>query len=732
MRGSKTIQKLKSVLVVYKLIWYISLGLGVFGAFTAGITNHSAGWVFFIFPMVILISFSLINSWQVMQRGVAQPAGGQFTILAGPTVFFLALILSSEIIPAQVQIPFIGKLTILVTGTQALFLSISLQGEEAPLFRRNIIPAASHLLIGLGSILLVVAALRITVTRVFQGVVLWYATGLTVLLLNTFWRNQRIDSSRFKSSSGISDDWNNILLISVVIGIISAIFIVFSSLNQPLTLEIVALARPWAFDTTLEQFAVIVVGTCAVLAFATLSAPTSAPSPVQRLNRIAITISSQALTTAILLNTLLLGLFFVVPPLLTLIFGLLIVLVTLTVILDYLRAVYISRNQTGNTPTEPVSACISSSITVVIPAYNEAGVLSETIERNIKALNRLQFLLVPAAGSTDETVEIAHQFQANYPDRIRVFEGTTGSKAGDLNRAWNRIDTPFVLLLDADEVTDMVFVSRALRTLKESPDVGIVQARKVPRQLDNWMARFVAAERRVQTWISHQFIHDVCAASHFAGSGAVLRHKVPNEIDGWSPQALTEDIDFTIRLYLQTDWQISYNSRLAVYTLPPATISNLIRQRRRWTRGWVEVTWRYTRNLIHSRQTLGWRKTAGLLWELFSTISAPLYLVSIAITIFIFGELGQSFPLLFVVSLAVFLLPARGIIFSYTAKNDIIKSVDGIQIVAVFFFAYLWMLFIWLIQLHVLYLQISGTPKKWEVTQKQIYENNSAHNLWSD
>lgn len=334
----------------------------------------------------------------------------------------------------------------------------------------------------------------------------------------------------------------------------------------------------------------------------------------------------------------------------------------------------------------------------------------------------MQFLLVPAAGSTDRTVEICHRFQAEYPEQIRVIEGPTGSKAGDINYAWDKVNTPFVLLLDADESASTAFLSRALGVLKNSPDIGIVQARKVAQDhSETWMSRFISSERRVETWINHQFIHDTLAASHFAGSAAVLRHEVPQDVGKWSTQALTEDIDLTLRLYLQTDWEISYQSQLTVTNLTPSTILDLIRQRRRWARGWVEATWRYTRELIRSRNTLGWKQTAGILWELFSTVGAPLYLVSIAVTIFVFAGLGPSPPLILSLLLALALLPARGLIFLYAAYQDPITPIQmrGSRVVEIVAFAYVWIALLWMIQLHVLYLQLAGATKKWEVTSKE-------------
>lgn len=706
----------------YNIGWYTFTGFALAGVISLWLTGDLYGWFLVIAGIVGIVSFALISSWQATKRSRMQPEGGRLTILVGTTLFFLTLILAAEIIPTEIDIPFVGTLVLLVTGTQALFLAVSVRREGMPFANRFVIPAVGHIILAAGSILLVIAAFRIPETRLFQGVLLWYATGLSALALDTFWMGQRASEVTPPPPNSVSGYWEKLLLGAIIIGVSSLALVILTSLDEPLTLEVASLGQPWAMETRLEQLAAIVVGITAVIGFGTIAAPASAPKWLQQFDWTGLTISLHALTGVVLLNTLLLGLFFIVPTIFFMSLGALLGLVSLVVVIDYLRIGYTHSRRYPDPPTEPASFSEMPPVTVVIPAYNEGGIFSETIERNLEALSGFPMLLVPAASSTDSTVEIAHDYQDSYPDRIRVFEGTTGSKAGDLNEAWNAIDTPFVLLLDADEIADFVSVSHALKRLQKSPDVGIVQARKVPRHpFSSWRTWFISSERRIATWVNLQVMNDFFDAAHFAGSAALMRHDAPLDVDGWETQALTEDIDLTVRLMLETDWRIDYCSQLAVNNLPPATMLDLIRQRRRWARGWVEVTWRYTRDIIRSRHKLGRLRTVGLLWELFSTVAAPFYLILPAVTVFVFVGLGTSLPTMVAILLAVLLLPARGIFFAYAARTDPIIPVrrDIVGMVKVTMSAYLWIFFLWVMQLHVLYLQLAGAPKQWEVTAKE-------------
>jgi cellulose synthase/poly-beta-1,6-N-acetylglucosamine synthase-like glycosyltransferase len=704
-----------------EISWYTSTGLALTGVLGLALGRNLFGWGLLIFGTIGLVTNCLVNAWQNTKSQTIQPKGGVSTIKVGTTVFFVAGILASEIIPSEIGIPFVGRLALLVVGTQAMFVAITVRGNDIPFVERVAVPVVGHMLLAVGTIILIISAFVIPDERVFQGVLLWYATGLSALALDAFWMGQRASEMTPPPPNSVSGYWESVLLGAISLGVSSLLFIVLTSLNEPLTFQVASLGQPWTFETPLERVGATVVGVSAVLGFATLAAPESAPRLIQKFDRAAITIGLQALTTVLLFNSLLLGLFFILPISYIFVFGLLLGLVIIAVLVGYTRLIYIHRQQEKNEPPQPPDDPETPPVTVLIVAYNEADILPESIERNLETLPELSFLLVPAKSSTDGTVELAYDYQQTYPDRVTVVEGTTGSKAGDINLAWEAVDTPYVLLLDADETADSAFVQPATAILKENPEIGIVQGRKVARHPHtNLMARFVSAERRLNTWIEHQFVHDKLSASHFAGSAALIRHKAPQDVEGWSTQTLTEDIDLSLRLYLRTDWDIYYSSQLTVGNLKPATTVDLIRQRRRWARGWTEATWRYTKEIIQSRRRLGWTRTVGLLWELFTTISAPLYLVSVSVTVFVFAGLGATPPTLLAILLAVLLLPERPISFAYAAINDPTIPVPErvVRVGEILCYAYLWILLQWIIQLHVIYLQLANAPKRWQVTRK--------------
>lgn len=543
------------------------------------------------------------------------------------------------------------------------------------------------------------------------GLVL-YVSGFGLLLLNVFWA--RTLSSRTAATGPETDRrrWEALLLGAVVIGILGAIMMALSTQTGTLTLQ--SLER---------RFLTTMTGTAAIFALAMLSVPRSAPSVLGWIDGPAMTVAQHVLTLFVIVNAFLLGAFIAVPWLLQPVFGAFLAVMLVSVVLNYGMLVHVWRRDRNDTaPDDLMSPLEEAEVTVVVTAMDEIDALSASLRENVTALAPLPFLLIPAARSTDGTKELMQAVRDDHPDRIRVVEATGGSKAADLNQAWGHVETPYALILDADETVGQAFVTRALRVLTAQPGVGLVQGRKVPIDTDaSRLSRFVSAERQHSTWLDHPFDCDVLAAAHFAGSAAVLRRQVLGDIGGFSSDVLTEDIDLAVRTYLKTDWDIVYVPEMVAHELLPGTWKSLYGQRERWARGWAQVATRHLGDILRSWRRLGPRRTLGLSWVLFLAMSAPVYAIFPALalpTLALDVPLGLSLPV--AVAFAVFLIPERAVSFAYAVFRDpaISSPATPRRIVATVLTAYLWIAFGWIIQFHSLYLQLAGAPQTWTVTRK--------------
>ena len=695
---------------IYAAFWVLLLGVALSGSIGVGLGSdtRTVGYALLAIGGGMLALLSLSTE---IRMALIRDTGGWLPVAVtalGGFAFVAGVAFAVDVFTTTVTIPLAVRLTILATAFQALLLTVDISSVRRSLRVRTTILVLSHGAIFAGSLFTLVGELSVP-----RAGLLLYASGFASLLLHTFWARTVSLMSNTVDDEPDRRYWEILLLGAIVVGILGAISIVLSTPPGTLTLR-----------SPINRFFVTVTGMAAIVALAMTSAPRSSPSVLQWVSGPIITVVLHVLAMFIIVNGFLLGVFVAVPWLLPPVFVGFIILLVVGVSLNYAMLIYAWRRDREDPHTRPTAAFEETDVTVVIAAMNEVNALSETLRTNVTSLSPLSFLLISAARSTDGTTELMHAVQNDHPDRIQVIEATGGSKSADLNEAWDLIGTPYVLILDADEMVSLPFITQALRVLSTQPEVGIVQGRKSATYPGaSLLSQFASTERQHSTWLDQPFSDKVLAAAHFAGSAAVFRREVLPAVDGFDPEMLTEDIDLTTRLYLETDWDIAYVSEMVAKELLPGTWMALLQQRERWARGWAQVATQRIGPVSRSRGRLGLRRTVGLSWLLFLAVSAPLFTVFPALalpTVVLDISLGISPPV--AVALAIFLLPERAVSFVYAVLRDpdISVSMTPRRIVSTVVAAYLWVVFGWIVQLHSLYLHLSGAPKVWTVTQKAL------------
>jgi len=670
--------------------WYIGTVAALLGIVCLELKWQLGGTELVTVGIGILAVRALVGSWHRMSKETSSMRGFLATS-AGGALFFISAGVSSNVLPTHV--PTNLRVVALATGAQALLLAVNRYPTSASRTMQWIVPLIAHSTVLAGSVL----AIEWGPYR-FRAALLAYAVGSSLLALHVFWMQQLANGKEPRPDTmSRLEAIPLVALIVMIAGTIAA-----SLLNQPYTSII------W----TSTSFA-------AVVAFATLVSPPTSSDTMESPMGTMVTVSLHAVLLVILVNALMLAVLLIASWAFPWVLSAFYLFLVLAVLVDYLAVAYAHRRQ--KKMQTQASLPNDAPVTIVVAAANEAEVLPESLAHNLETLSSLPFIVVPAVGSEDATVEVARKFNSDYPNRVQVVEGTAGSKAGDLNLAWDHIDTPYAIILDADETIDAGFITRGLRILRENPDVGLVQGRKAAAHPSaGILSRFVSAERRHSTWVDHPFMADIFNAGHFGGSAAIFRREVPPAVDGWRPDALTEDIDFTLRLYLRSDWQMVYESGMVAKEAHPATLKALVRQRVRWARGWAQAAGRYGGEILRSRDELGWHRTLGVEWLLFNSgagVVATIFPVLILLRIL---GLAPSLPYFVAIPLAVVLLPARAISFGYATLRDPAGSISATpaRVGKVIVHAYLWIILGWGIQLHALYLQLASAPKLWYVTEK--------------
>ena len=688
---------------IYDLVWWLSVLAAVTGVAVVGLWDSSIGWAILAGSVTVLTIAALADAWQLTRTRAARPIGGAATILFGTVALVVALTVAGEVFVDGLT-PAVRVVT-LAAGAQAFFLANDVRISGASRSERVAVPFTGHVAVLLGSALVLSPG-----PFAPRAAILAYASGFGALSIHVFWMRQRTLGAAPPRPHTVARNWSAVLLVAVSGGTVAALVVALTAGPDPIVTA-PSVVRP----------ATVAVGVSAVAALAVqMPAPRTPDLPAVVIG-VTATAIQHAFATIVLLNVLLLAILLAYIDAFLPILGGYLVLLTIGVGLEYLMVLHARRWLRSDRP-EPGPYDPDAPVTVVVSAANEGSVLPESLSHNLEALPGTRFLLLPAAKSADDTVAVADEFRDRYPDRVTVIEGTTGSKAGDLNAAWERVETPFALLLDADETIDAEFLTRGLERLEANPELGVVQGRKAAKYPEeSRLSRFVSAERQHSTWIEHPFMSEVFGAAHFAGSAAIFRREVPPSVGGWSPVRLTEDIDLTLRLLIETEWRVAYDADMVAYEFNPTTVPGLIRQRVRWARGWAQVTANHGLDVVRSWRSLGLKRTFGVCWLLFASVSAPLYTVFPALFLLSLVGFGNPLPALIAVGLALVLLPARGVSIAYaTLRDPNIELPRGrgrrAQMLG---HAYLWIPVGWVIQIHALYLQLAGAPGIWHVTPKR-------------
>lgn len=114
-------------------------------------------------------------------------------------------------------------------------------------------------------------------------------------------------------------------------------------------------------------------------------------------------------------------------------------------------------------------------LTVVIPTYNMEIFLPKTLTSLVveKELMDLLEVIVVNDGSKDSSSNIAHEFQKQYPQTVRVIDKENGNYGSCVNRGLLEAKGKYIKILDADDSFDNVAFKKYLQTISEL-DVDLI------------------------------------------------------------------------------------------------------------------------------------------------------------------------------------------------------------------------------------------------------------------
>ena len=260
-------------------------------------------------------------------------------------------------------------------------------------------------------------------------------------------------------------------------------------------------------------------------------------------------------------------------------------------------------------------------VTVIVPAYNEAASLGDTIRSLLAQTVRPQEIIVVDDCSTDGTGNVARGLGAT----VMLPPRNTGSKAGAQTYGLRWVHTEYCIAIDADTVLAPDAIERLLPAF-ERPGVAAACGFVLPRHVRTLWERGRYVEylfaftfyKQIQEYYGKPLISSGCFSMY--------RTDILRAHGGWSTRTLAEDMDLTWTFY-QAGHEVRFVPEATCYPIEPSTFRFMARQLRRWSHGFVQnvrLHWRGLLRVPYLRSAV-----AVSFWD--ATIASVIYLVLLPI-----------------------------------------------------------------------------------------------------
>ncbi|MBT3167057.1 glycosyltransferase [Streptomyces sp. Vc74B-19] len=238
----------------------------------------------------------------------------------------------------------------------------------------------------------------------------------------------------------------------------------------------------------------------------------------------------------------------------------------------------------GPTITEPV--------TVLVPAYNEAKCIENTVNSLMASDHPIEVLVIDD-GSTDGTARIV---EAMGLPNVRVIRQLNAGKPAALNRGLANARYDIVVMMDGDTVFEPSTVRELVQPFGD-PRVGAVAGNAKVGNKDSLIGAWQHIEYVMGFNLDRRMYDILRCMPTIPGAVGAFRKSALEPIGGMSEDTLAEDTDVTMALH-RAGWRVVYAENARAWTEAPETVQQLWSQRYRWSYGTMQAIWKHRRALI--------------------------------------------------------------------------------------------------------------------------------------
>ena len=279
------------------------------------------------------------------------------------------------------------------------------------------------------------------------------------------------------------------------------------------------------------------------------------------------------------------------------------------------------------------------SVDVIVPAWNEEGVIERTIDSLLDSNYGNFRIIVVDDGSTDDTYHLlTNKYLKN--DKVNVFTKENGGKASALNFGIRQSSSEFFVALDADTLFTKDTIKMLVRDLAD-PRVGAVAGNTKVGNKVNILTKLQALEYITSQNLERRAVDIINAITVVPGAVGAWRREVVMSVGGFSSDTLAEDADLTFSI-IKSGYKVVYDDEAIAYTEAPDTIAGFVKQRFRWMYGTLQTAWKHKGVFFRPKYgALGFFALPNIfVFQLFFQIIAPI--VDLALIISMSWALWQQ------------------------------------------------------------------------------------------
>lgn len=255
-------------------------------------------------------------------------------------------------------------------------------------------------------------------------------------------------------------------------------------------------------------------------------------------------------------------------------------------------------------------------VSVIVPAYNEEKVIGRTIE-SVLAVDypRIEVIVVND-GSTDKTIQIIN----TYKPRVKVVDKPNGGKYTALNYGLLYSKGEIIVTIDADTILAPQSITSIVESFKNK-NVGAVAGNIKVRNRTNWITWCQALEYVAGIQIFRRTLDFFNSVAIVPGALGAFRKSLLQKVGNFTGDTLAEDFDATLKI-LKSGLVVAGRINSRAYTESPDSLTQFIRQRKRWYRGDMQVLSKHRNAFMNAK--------FGTLYKL----TFPLMIISMFVTPF--------------------------------------------------------------------------------------------------